>query len=135
MAKRNRSRIRSVRSSAIGSRPNSVEHACARWGVVSSKACREPDRLDLPERSWRWQATSFTMRWPNPPGRSWDGSRSPGATLLLFAEQGLGDTIQFVRYAPIAASLVGRVICACPSYLLRLVSTVRGIDEVVDSAA
>jgi Flp pilus assembly protein TadD len=40
----------------------------------------------------------------------WTGEPMPQGTLLVFAEQGLGDTIQFVRYLPLVRERVGRVI-------------------------
>jgi hypothetical protein len=82
----------------------------------------------------RWEAPSFPMRWPDPPGRRWGGRRRSDASLLLIAEQGFGDTIQFLRYAPLAAGLVKRVALACPAPLRRLASLACGLDAVVDSA-
>jgi Tfp pilus assembly protein PilF len=40
----------------------------------------------------------------------WDGSPLAGRTLFVYAEQGLGDTLQFVRYVPAAARAGGRVL-------------------------
>lgn len=51
-----------------------------------------------PEYEWRWQRnTQLTPRNFNKP--QWDGSSLDGKTILLHAEQGLGDTFQFIRYA------------------------------------
>ena len=50
----------------------------------------------------------------------WDGSDLDGKTLLLFAGQGLGDTIQFFRYLPKVAAKGGDVILQCPAPLMRL---------------
>lgn len=60
-------------------------------------------------------------RWAGVP--AWDGGRLPsGATLLLVAEQGLGDVIQFVRYAETARAQSGaqRLVLAAPTALHRL---------------
>jgi tetratricopeptide (TPR) repeat protein len=42
--------------------------------------------------------------------RRWDGSPLNGRTILLYAQHGLGDTLQFVRYLPRVADMGGRVI-------------------------
>ncbi len=50
------------------------------------------------EYEWRWHCHDFKPRHRNRP--QWDGSPLENQTLLVHAEQGLGDTIQFVRYLP-----------------------------------
>jgi hypothetical protein len=50
----------------------------------------------------------------------WNGSDFDGQTLLLFAGQGLGDTIQFFRYLPMVAAQGGDVILQCPAPLIKL---------------
>jgi len=61
----------------------------------------------------------------------WDGSDLKGKTLLLHAEQGLGDTIQAIRYAAIARQRGGRLILTCHEPLIRLLTTVPGIEQVI----
>jgi hypothetical protein len=48
---------------------------------------------------------------------------------LLIAEQGLGDTIQFVRYAPLVKKLGSTVLVECQKPLLNLLATCPGVDE------
>ncbi len=54
-----------------------------------------------------------------------------GKTILLHAEQGFGDTIQFVRYAPLVAARGGKVVLEVQAQLVRLVSGMTGIETVV----
>ena len=61
----------------------------------------------------------------------WQGEALPGKTLLLHAEQGYGDTLQMIRYAPRVAERVGRILLWVPKSLHTLLSTVNGVDEVV----
>jgi tetratricopeptide (TPR) repeat protein len=64
-------------------------------------------------------------------GPRWTGGPL-GGTLLIHAEQGLGDTIQFVRFATLArAQGVGRILLACQEPLVELLRGVAGIDELV----
>lgn len=61
----------------------------------------------------------------------WDGRPLMGAGILLHAEQGLGDNIQFVRYAPLVAALGGRVAIYCLKELKLLFRSVAGAAEVL----
>ncbi|PSB32470.1 FkbM family methyltransferase [Stenomitos frigidus] len=82
------------------------------------------------EYHWRWQSRQCSsLRYPN---ALWDGSDLQGKVILLTAEQGYGDTIQFARYASLVAQRGGHVVIACQKPLLRLLNTIPGIDRCVD---
>ena len=70
-----------------------------------------------------------------PPARQWNGGPLDGRTLLIHAEQGLGDTLQFVRYVPLAAARGGRVVLAVQPSLVRLLKGTPGAAEVVPAGA
>ncbi|MBV8230192.1 MAG: glycosyltransferase family protein [Planctomycetaceae bacterium] len=78
---------------------------------------------------WRWRCADFI-----PPRFSrplWDGSPLEGRTILLYTEQGLGDTLQFVRYARLVKRRGGVVILAAQAPLLPLLTGGAGIDRFV----
>jgi tetratricopeptide (TPR) repeat protein len=60
----------------------------------------------------------------------WAGERLEKKTILLLAEQGLGDTIQFMRYAPLVAERGGRVVVAVRPPLVALTRGLAGVDSV-----
>jgi tetratricopeptide (TPR) repeat protein len=62
--------------------------------------------------------------------RQWRGERLEGARILLHAEQGLGDSIQFLRYVPMVIAAGGRVILNVPATLRRLANALPGVDTV-----
>ncbi len=83
-----------------------------------------------PEYAWRWKTDEVSR--PKYPQPLWDGSPLDGKTILLTAEQGLGDTVHFIRYAAVLKQrYVCRVIAACPKPLLRLLQTCPGLDALV----
>ncbi|GGG92422.1 hypothetical protein GCM10011586_03890 [Silvibacterium dinghuense] len=61
----------------------------------------------------------------------WQGEPLAGATILLYAEQGLGDTLQFIRYAPLVAALGAQVILEVQPRLRRLLTGMDGIAQVL----
>nr|WP_256476365.1 tetratricopeptide repeat-containing glycosyltransferase family protein [Siccirubricoccus soli] len=63
----------------------------------------------------------------------WRGEALAGRTILLQAEQGLGDTIQFVRYVPEVARRGGRVLLAAPAQFARLLAGLPGLEALLHS--
>jgi tetratricopeptide (TPR) repeat protein/post-segregation antitoxin (ccd killing protein) len=81
------------------------------------------------EYEWRWKCKHFVIRQAE--RAPWDGSPLAGKTILLLAEQGMGDTLQFIRYAPMVKALGATVVMACAASLVRLLGRCPGIDRVV----
>ena len=62
----------------------------------------------------------------------WDGSPLAGQTILLYAEQGVGDTIQFSRYIPLVRDRGGRVVVECQASVAALIKQVDGVEETIE---
>jgi tetratricopeptide (TPR) repeat protein len=88
----------------------------------------------FPEYEWRWRCRDFVTTGPLPAG-GWDGAPLAGRTILLQAEQGVGDTLQFVRFAPLLEQQGGTVLLGCSPALMPLLRRCPGIDQVVDPRA
>ena len=81
------------------------------------------------EYEMRWEATPFKRRqFPHP---AWSGEDLDGKTLLIHAEQGLGDTIQMLRYATLAADRGARVVVECQPELICLAASTPGVTAVI----
>ncbi|MDW7556751.1 tetratricopeptide repeat protein (plasmid) [Azospirillum brasilense] len=78
----------------------------------------------------RWRIGEIPV--PKAPGRLWTGEPLEGRSILLHAEQGHGDTLQFVRYAPMVAERGGRVHLAVHNGLRRLMERIPGLEGVYD---
>ncbi|MGB3496175.1 MAG: tetratricopeptide repeat protein [Elainellaceae cyanobacterium] len=82
------------------------------------------------EQRWRVKGRDF-----KPPREFdvplWNGDELPESTILLHAEQGLGDTLQFVRYVSLASERVGQVVLECQPPLVKLLRSVPGVDAVI----
>ncbi len=82
-----------------------------------------------PECEWRLRGQDLLIH--RLQGPIWDGAELGGRTILIVAEQGLGDTIQFIRYAPLVARRGGRVVVTCVRVLSRILATCPGVDQVI----
>jgi len=111
---------------AINLNPNFVE---AHWNMAFTLLLNGNFKEGWKEYEWRWKFLDHYLDHITQP--LWDGSNIKGRTVLLHAEQGLGDTIQFIRYAKLVAQLGARVIVGCQKELARIVQTVEGIDKVI----
>jgi hypothetical protein len=81
------------------------------------------------EYEWRWTQPNMPPRFfPQP---LWDGSALNGRTILVYSEQGLGDTLHFIRYVPFVQQRGGKVILECQPPLLRLLSGFPGLDQLI----
>lgn len=80
------------------------------------------------EYDWRWKTDE--MRIPDLGASVWNGEPLQGKTILVYGEQGLGDTIQFARYIPKLAAQGATVILQCRPQLIRLLRSVEGTSAV-----
>ncbi len=82
----------------------------------------------------RWemdQLSNYRRRYPQP---EWDGTAGAGRTLLVYAEQGYGDTFQFIRYMPLLTALGFNTVLHCAPELRRVLSTADSATQVVTAA-
>ncbi|MGD9720648.1 MAG: tetratricopeptide repeat protein [Pirellulales bacterium] len=79
------------------------------------------------EYEWRRRVPGIERTtFPQP---RWEGAAVPGKTVFIVGEQGLGDAIQFVRYAALVKERSqGRVLLHCQPRLRRLLETAAGVD-------
>jgi tetratricopeptide (TPR) repeat protein len=85
--------------------------------------------LGWPEHEWRWKTEGFSPpHFHQPP---WDGTSLGGRTILLHAEQGFGDTLQFVRFAQMTKQRGGTVLLNCQPALVPLLTSCPGIDRLI----
>lgn len=84
------------------------------------------------ENEWRWKTTQARNARQDFEQPQWSGREAiAGKTILLHAEQGLGDTIQFCRYVHLVKQRGARIILQVQPSLKRLLSGLTGADIVL----
>jgi tetratricopeptide (TPR) repeat protein len=146
---------------ALFNRANALQKDCRHAAALAGYALAAAQRPDFAEinmeqahchlalgdwaAGWplfeaRWQTRQLQNAHLQTSAPQWRGETLPQGTLLLWAEQGLGDTLQFVRSLPLAAERVRRVLLRVPASLLSLCTemanalpsvTVFGQDEAL----
>lgn len=104
------------------------DYAGARWMLGTVLLAGGELSSGWAEYEWRFAANPRLQC--NFGGPIWRGENIHGRTILLTHEQGLGDTLQFVRYASLVANLGAKVLLLVPEPLRRLMQTVAGVDQV-----
>ncbi len=108
------------------------EHAGAHWNRALILLTLGDWARGWPEYEWRFQSQMVTPpAWDTP---RWDGTPLAGRTLLVHAEQGLGDTLQFARCCARISRDGGQVVLECVPTLHPLMQACQGIDRVVAPA-
>jgi tetratricopeptide (TPR) repeat protein len=108
-------------------------HASARWNLSLLRLLKGDFREAWPDFEYQWLIFGAVPRHVDRP--RWDGSSLEGKTILLHPEQGLGDTLHFIRYAPMVKDRGGTVLFECQPPLLRLLEGVAGIDQLIARGA
>ena len=85
------------------------------------------------EYEWRLKCREYAI--PSFSQPMWDGSPLDGGTILVYGDHGLGDTLQFIRYAPLVRERGGRVIAAVRKPLARVLASCPGIESVIPEGA
>ena len=102
----------------------------AHWNLATAALLAGDFALGFAEYEWRKLHDRFRRDFVNLPGPIWTSDDPEGRTILVHAEQGLGDTIQFARYLPLIAARGGRAVLACERPLLPLLANLPGVQVV-----
>jgi tetratricopeptide (TPR) repeat protein len=107
------------------------EHADTDWNMALIQLLKGDLEAGWRNREGRWKVSSLsgTADYPKFPQPVWCGEDLKGKTILVVADEGQGDTIQFVRYAPMLTELGARVILLAQESLYPLLSDLPGISQ------
>jgi tetratricopeptide (TPR) repeat protein len=100
------------------------EYAHARWNQALLQLLFGDFASGLRNYEWRWRSANKPRNLQRP---QWHGEPLNGARILLDVEQGLGDTLQFLRYLPMVQAAGGAVVLGVPANLRRLVAELPGL--------
>jgi tetratricopeptide (TPR) repeat protein len=104
----------------------SPEHVGAQWNRANALLLSGDFARGWPAYEWRWRSRAASASDPMFAMQSLEGRH-----ILLRAEQGLGDTIQFARYAPLVKAKGARVTLSVQAPLRRVMATLAPGIEIV----
>jgi hypothetical protein len=111
------------------------KHINAHWGLSLCCLLVGDFQRGWEEFEWRlrdelFAKQTFPLEYEN---YLWQGQSLQDKTILLMAEQGLGDTIQFCRFAKIVKDMGARVVLQVPPTLIELLQGMKGVDQVIST--
>lgn len=104
----------------------------AHFGVAEALLLRGEFERGWEEYEWRFRMPGVPTLMPIEGVPQWDGKPLENGRLMLIADQGFGDGIQFCRYIPWAAKRCAEVVVACSRELQPLIGQVPGIKTMFD---
>jgi len=109
------------------------DYAMPRWNVGLIHLIHADYEQGWPEYEWRSGILELQLLHPDARKPRWDGAGLHGRRILVYAEQGLGDTLQFVRYLPRIAQRGGKIVLSCQRELVELMRIQSNDIECVES--
>ena len=119
--------VGSERAIALG-----PDFAGGHFGIAEASLLRGDFARGWEEYEWRFKLANAPALLPQTERPQWDGSPIRDGTLLLIADQGYGDVIQFARYIPWAAARCGRLVIACSAELHPVIEQQAGVGLLFD---
>lgn len=101
----------------------SPNHAEAHWNYALLLLLQGNYSAGFREYEWRWKKRRFTSPVREFVQPRWSGGNLGGKTILIYAEQGLGDTLQFCRYLPLLVERGAEVLFECHPPLVPLMQS------------
>ena len=102
----------------------------AHWNLANTALLAGDLARGFAEYEWRKQHARYRLDFPTLSAPVWDGSDPAGKTILIRAEQGLGDAIQFARYLPQIHAAGGHPVLLCSPALVPLLGSMAGVQVV-----
>jgi tetratricopeptide (TPR) repeat protein len=110
----------------------SSDFAGAHFGIAEASLLRGDFERGWEEYEWRFKLANSPQLLPPTERPQWDGSLLSDGTLLLIADQGYGDVIQFSRYIPWAAARCAQLVIACSAELHPVIEQQAGAGRLFD---
>jgi tetratricopeptide (TPR) repeat protein len=110
-------------------------YADAHWHLADLLLLEGDYERGWDEFEWRWKHEGFLTPGWDPSMRTWQGEPVDGRSILLYPEQGFGDTLHFARYAPLLAARGAQVFVGSPPELAAVLNGLPGIRGVIASHA
>jgi len=104
------------------------DHPDAAWNIALIRL--QTGDFEQGWREYELRLRQKTFPWRDFAAPLWKGESLDGRTILVWAEQGLGDTVQFSRYVYLLAARGARVVFECQPRLVPLLRTIEGIEVV-----
>ncbi|HEY3679368.1 MAG TPA: tetratricopeptide repeat-containing glycosyltransferase family protein [Bradyrhizobium sp.] len=108
------------------------DHAVSNWNAALLHMLLGDFEAGWAGREARWKIASLSAAYPKFTEPMWRGEENiQGKTILIAADEGLGDAIQFARYVPTVAARGARVILVVHDALHRLLSELPGVSQCI----
>lgn len=112
------------------------EHSRSVWNLALLQMLTGDFKRGLKGMQARWDVPGLPNGYPPLPGLKWFGDGEiAGKTILVCADEGLGDAIQLVRYVPLLAGRGARVVLVVQDALCPLLSRMEGVSECLPGSS